>query len=189
MSLLNSKLIAAKNGRGKKSNSKFSCVDTAVISFGARDYDSTVGRWTTKDPIGFNGGDTNLYAYVGGNPMSYNDPTGNCPMCLVPVIGAAVGGVSSFTGTLIGGGSVSDAFVSARGGVLAGGLAGLTAVFGGGTLLAGAVATGVDVLYGVLTSVDAIPGSQPVQNFNNGINIIQNPNRRNDPNNQCDQKK
>ncbi len=39
-------------------------------------YDSTVGRWTTKDPIGFNGGDTNLYAYVGGNPMSAVDPTG-----------------------------------------------------------------------------------------------------------------
>ncbi|MEQ1722668.1 MAG: RHS repeat-associated core domain-containing protein, partial [Pseudobdellovibrio sp.] len=41
-----------------------------------RDYDPTIGRWTTKDPIGFAGGDTNLYAYVGGNPMSYNDPTG-----------------------------------------------------------------------------------------------------------------
>ena len=40
-------------------------------------YDSTVGRWTTKDPIGFAGGDTNLYAYVGGNPMSYVDPKGN----------------------------------------------------------------------------------------------------------------
>ncbi len=39
-------------------------------------YDSTVGRWTTKDPIGFAGGDTNLYAYVGGNPMSAIDPDG-----------------------------------------------------------------------------------------------------------------
>ncbi|MFN3698368.1 MAG: RHS repeat-associated core domain-containing protein [Pseudobdellovibrio sp.] len=50
--------------------------DTKFLRLGARDYDSTVGRWTTKDPIGFNGGDTNLYAYVGGNPMSYVDPTG-----------------------------------------------------------------------------------------------------------------
>ena len=39
-------------------------------------YDSKVGHWTTKDPIGFAGGDTNLYAYVGGNPMSYVDPSG-----------------------------------------------------------------------------------------------------------------
>ena len=43
---------------------------------GSSHYDPTIGRWTSKDPIGFNGGDTNLYAYVGGNPMSYNDPTG-----------------------------------------------------------------------------------------------------------------
>ena len=50
--------------------------DTKFLKFGARDYDPTIGRWTTKDPIGFAGGDTNLYAYVGGDPMSYNDPTG-----------------------------------------------------------------------------------------------------------------
>ena len=50
--------------------------DTKLYRFGARDYDPTVGRWTTKDPIGFAGGDTNLYAYVGGNPMSYIDPSG-----------------------------------------------------------------------------------------------------------------
>ncbi len=50
--------------------------DTKLIRFGARDYDPTIGRWTTKDPIGFAGGDTNLYAYVGGNPMSYYDPLG-----------------------------------------------------------------------------------------------------------------
>ncbi len=50
--------------------------DTKLYRFGARDYDPTVGRWTSKDPIGFAGGDTNLYAYVGGNPMSYVDPSG-----------------------------------------------------------------------------------------------------------------
>ncbi len=50
--------------------------DTKLLKFEARDYDPTVGRWTTKDPIGFAGGDTNLYAYVGGNPMSYVDPNG-----------------------------------------------------------------------------------------------------------------
>ena len=50
--------------------------DTKLVRFGARDYDPTIGRWTTKYPIGFAGGDTNLYAYVGGNPMSYSDPTG-----------------------------------------------------------------------------------------------------------------
>jgi len=56
--------------------------DTKFVRFGARDYDPAIGRWTTKDPIGFAGGDTNLYAYVGGDPMSYIDPEGTF---LVPV--------------------------------------------------------------------------------------------------------
>lgn len=47
-----------------------------MIDFGLRHYDPTIGRWTTKDPIGFAGGDTNLYAYVGGDPMSKTDPSG-----------------------------------------------------------------------------------------------------------------
>lgn len=50
--------------------------DTKMIRFGARDYDPVVGRWTAKDPIGFAGGDTNLYSYVGQNPLNYVDPSG-----------------------------------------------------------------------------------------------------------------
>lgn len=33
--------------------------------------------WTAKDPLLFDGGDANLYAYVGGDPTNYIDPTGN----------------------------------------------------------------------------------------------------------------
>ncbi len=50
--------------------------DTKLIRFGARDYDAETGRWTAKDPIGFGGGDANVFAYVGGNPVSYTDPLG-----------------------------------------------------------------------------------------------------------------
>jgi len=46
------------------------------VRFGARDYDPEVGRWTTKDPIRFLGGDTNLYVYVQNNPLSLIDPSG-----------------------------------------------------------------------------------------------------------------
>ncbi len=49
--------------------------DTELIRFGARDYDSRIGRWTTRDPIGLAGG-MNQYAYVSGNPMTYMDPAG-----------------------------------------------------------------------------------------------------------------
>ena len=38
--------------------------DTKFVRFGARDYNSAIGRWTAKDPIRFAGGDTNLYGYV-----------------------------------------------------------------------------------------------------------------------------
>lgn len=50
--------------------------DTKLIRFGARDYDPTIGRWTTKDPLGFAGGNTNLYGYCSNDPMSCRDPFG-----------------------------------------------------------------------------------------------------------------
>jgi RHS repeat-associated protein len=50
--------------------------DTGLVRFGARDYDPQTGRWTTTDPIGVAGGDTNLYAYVLNDPVNLLDPTG-----------------------------------------------------------------------------------------------------------------
>jgi RHS repeat-associated protein len=50
--------------------------DTKLVRFGARDYNSAVGRWTAKDPILFAGGDTNLYSYVLNDPISLVDPGG-----------------------------------------------------------------------------------------------------------------
>ncbi len=49
---------------------------TGLVHFGAREYDPRVGRWTAPDPINFAGGDSNLYAYVGSNPIQYADPSG-----------------------------------------------------------------------------------------------------------------
>lgn len=39
-------------------------------------YDPQTGRWTTKDPILFAGGTSNLYEYVGNSPLNYIDKTG-----------------------------------------------------------------------------------------------------------------
>ena len=50
--------------------------DTGLIRFGYRDYDPETGRWTARDPIGFAGGDTNLYGYVLGDPVNHHDPSG-----------------------------------------------------------------------------------------------------------------
>jgi RHS repeat-associated protein len=49
---------------------------TKLIRFGARDYDPFTGRWTSKDPILFAGGDLNLYGYVISDPVNYIDPSG-----------------------------------------------------------------------------------------------------------------
>jgi RHS repeat-associated protein len=61
--------------------------DTGLVRFGARDYDAETGRWTAKDPIGFEGGDTNLYGYVGGDPVNFVDPTGE--FAFLPFVAAA----------------------------------------------------------------------------------------------------
>ncbi len=51
--------------------------------------DTTKGRWISRDPIGFDGGDWNLYPYVGNNPVMRADPLGlsdttNYPINIYP---------------------------------------------------------------------------------------------------------
>ncbi|MEA3491148.1 MAG: RHS repeat-associated core domain-containing protein [Campylobacterota bacterium] len=50
--------------------------DTKLTRFGYRDYDAYTGKWTAKDPIGFAGGDSNLYGYVLGDPVNWVDEDG-----------------------------------------------------------------------------------------------------------------
>jgi RHS repeat-associated protein len=72
-------------------------LDTKLVRFGARDYDAETGRWTNKDPILFEGGDTNLFGYVLGDPVNLVDPTGLFtpppPGFIDGVIDGAIGGV------------------------------------------------------------------------------------------------
>ena len=51
--------------------------DTKLVHFRARDYDPSIGRWTSKDPILFAGGDTELYGYVLNDPQDMIDPSGH----------------------------------------------------------------------------------------------------------------
>ena len=50
--------------------------DTGLMFYRARWYDPQQGRFASMDPLGFRGGDLNLFAYVLNNPANFRDPTG-----------------------------------------------------------------------------------------------------------------
>jgi RHS repeat-associated protein len=49
---------------------------TELVRDGARDYDPSAGRWLDKDPIRFEGKQSNFYVYVGNDPVNSIDPNG-----------------------------------------------------------------------------------------------------------------
>ncbi len=100
---------------------------SGFVRFGARDYDPGTGRWTTKDPVKFNGGDTNLYGYVLNDPVNLVDPEGQAPV--VPIVTAAVGAiVGGISGGIHAADSGSNVFTGVARGLVVGGTTGL---FGG----------------------------------------------------------
>ncbi len=78
--------------------------DTALRGFGGRDYDPETGRWTSKDPILFNGGDTNLYGYVLQDPVNLIDPEGKAAVgpILAPIILPGIYFLGDYIGTILG---------------------------------------------------------------------------------------
>jgi RHS repeat-associated protein len=89
-------------------------LDTKLDRFGARDFDSSVGRWTAKDPTRFRGG-INLYGYCSLDPVNCIDRTGRNPAAAVLVLGG---------GEVIGAGLIAAPFVA----IGAAGLAGIAAI-------------------------------------------------------------
>ena len=73
-------------------------VNTNLTRFGARDYNPQTGRWMTKDPIRFEGGDTNLYGYVLNDPVNFVDVDGEFA---IPAAIATVGVGAIVTSVLL----------------------------------------------------------------------------------------
>ncbi len=89
--------------------------DTKLTRFGYRGYDAYTGKWTAKDPIGFQGGDSNLYGYVLGDPVNFVDPTGlnrltNFTAGYGAVVGAVAGGLVGGFGSWRNGGEWDGSF-------------------------------------------------------------------------------
>jgi len=58
---------------GKEFDRKF---ELNMYDFGARNYDGTIGRWTTVDPLAEDYYETSPYAYCENNPVNAIDPDG-----------------------------------------------------------------------------------------------------------------
>jgi len=66
--------------------------ETGLYYYRARYYDQTPGRFISEDPIGFHGGGSNLYAYVGNSSSGLIDPFGLWPgSAIVNRIGNRIG--------------------------------------------------------------------------------------------------
>jgi RHS repeat-associated protein len=59
--------------------------ETGNYYYNSRYYDPQVGRFISEDTVGFGGGDTNLYRYVGNSPTNYTDPSGEQVPVAVPL--------------------------------------------------------------------------------------------------------
>ena len=91
----------------------------------ARWYDPNLGRFISTDPIGFGGGDINLYGYVRNQPLWFRDPMGLNP-------GADVLAQPSVLGPLASGAAAAAAAAGATAGAIA--VGGAAAIYGASLL-------------------------------------------------------
>ncbi len=60
-----------KGGQGYRTDP-----DSGLLLLGRRYYDRSLGRFISRDPLGYSAGDVNLYRYAGNNPVNGSDPSG-----------------------------------------------------------------------------------------------------------------
>ncbi len=108
---------------------------TGLMYYRARYYSPMLHRFLSEDPLEFDGGDLNLYAYAFNNPVNLTDPSGEV-VPLVPLAGICLRG--------------------AVGGALQAGLSGRKPDFV--DLAAGCLSGGLNRLPGISKALPKIPG-------------------------------
>jgi RHS repeat-associated protein len=119
---------AVRTGEASDNASSFTGRDadaTGLYYYRARYYDPSRQRFLSEDPVGFQAGDLNLFAYVFNEPTAFVDPTGTQGLP-----GAAIGGVwgavSGWMGAKAAGSSNAAAAVAATVGGVGGAVMGGT---------------------------------------------------------------
>ncbi len=112
---------------------------TGLYFYRARYYSPQQKRFIAEDPLGFGGGDTNLQGYVGNNPISLTDPSGENPFLVKFGIGAITNGGAQ-AGTELANPCGARGLLLVGKVALAGGVGGVSSIFGGaGSFVTGAV--------------------------------------------------
>jgi len=158
----------------------------------ARYYDPALARFISADTIVPEPGSIKAYdryAYVNGNPVNFNDPSGHCPLCVSATIGAGIGAViggvaygiyaaktDNFNwwhlAAAVGGGAVAGALIGTGVGWAAGvsqAAATSAAITGAGTLGAVNTACGGDICAseirdGTRVTQRILPAVEPILN-------------------------
>jgi RHS repeat-associated protein len=70
---------ASQLGRYGWTGREFDAATALYHSILGRNYNPTIGRWNSQDPIAFISHDSNLYRYINNSPVNNTDPSGTCP--------------------------------------------------------------------------------------------------------------
>ena len=113
---------AGSNGNRYRFTGKELGNETVLYDFSARFLQTSLGRFTTIDPLAEKYPGVSPYAYCDGNPVNLVDPDGEVPIFVITaLIGAGVSGITA----VIEGKSASEVLAATLGGAVDGFLCGI----------------------------------------------------------------
>src|SRR5207249_9574020 len=128
----------------------------------ARYYHPVFSRFTSEDPIGFGGGDSNLYRYAADSPTNLADPTGLFAPVIIAGLVCGAGALAGAIGYVV----LAGRKATLRGGLLVAGAgcggALLGFFLGGGSLPSLGLLTSRFAVGAVAAGAAALPAAQRI---------------------------